>query len=635
MGKQTSSHTRTLSGSGQVIHSRNTSENAIREVRVNDSKTGQYKFSNSNETDVIISDNTIAQKTVQVKQGNAIYSPYSFYAKHNPLSPSFISNIQKDANVKVFDSLIGSKLKVENQKIAQTLFSNHVIQGASQIENELENEQFQQSHQQSQGKVKLRVPHSKFIMKVNDEKYLKKPQEIVMDEYNGQEFQGNNSILIKDQVKNRILNRNLRTSQGIRESMNKKPIKLQLNSSLSQDKQQMISNNGYQFYQSEISPNRINPRFRLSQCQSQKHFRVTNENYYRGSNNKTPLSKLQSIREDNHQLQAQKSHLIKISDHSDPEGSMRFQVKSPILFKNLITQKFNQMQSQKSLNTSSKEISPNLLRSQSAQGKQSQIEKILEISKKAKYRDRLSNVEQKFLKKFVNLLNPDDPENQIHREDSQEESDQEPLQQNPFQNKIMEEQFKLQNFRLNLLSNELVNSHQFLKSKLKKQKESRDKQNLFNNFAARMLKNKKLKNQEQSRRIFEKYAYKSNPLSNFIHKQFKGIIRIAEIYKILKCSGRDVLWQRDSIGMTPMHWACKRADDIIIKLLLNYDAPLNAEDMFGRTPINIAQLNEKKSVKKMIRDYQRGEYEKDFQTFNYLELFGKLPNKNKKNTDDQ
>lgn len=55
----------------------------------------------------------------------------------------------------------------------------------------------------------------------------------------------------------------------------------------------------------------------------------------------------------------------------------------------------------------------------------------------------------------------------------------------------------------------------------------------------------------------------------------------------------EALWQRDSIGLTPLHWAVKRNDFDIVEFLLFFNASAKAEDIFGRTPLSV--LNEDNS----------------------------------------
>jgi ankyrin repeat protein len=50
-----------------------------------------------------------------------------------------------------------------------------------------------------------------------------------------------------------------------------------------------------------------------------------------------------------------------------------------------------------------------------------------------------------------------------------------------------------------------------------------------------------------------------------------------------------------------LHWAAKRDNSDIIKLLLSYHADVNAKDMNGRTPLFLsAKMNQLNSVKTLL-----------------------------------
>ncbi len=48
--------------------------------------------------------------------------------------------------------------------------------------------------------------------------------------------------------------------------------------------------------------------------------------------------------------------------------------------------------------------------------------------------------------------------------------------------------------------------------------------------------------------------------------------------------------------MSTLHWACKRSNKLITRMLLNFEVDTQIEDMFGRKAIDIARFNEKMSI---------------------------------------
>jgi ankyrin repeat protein len=52
---------------------------------------------------------------------------------------------------------------------------------------------------------------------------------------------------------------------------------------------------------------------------------------------------------------------------------------------------------------------------------------------------------------------------------------------------------------------------------------------------------------------------------------------------------------------TPLHWAAKRDNESLIKLLLKYKADVNARDMNGRSPLFLAaKLNNVNAVRVLL-----------------------------------
>ena len=52
--------------------------------------------------------------------------------------------------------------------------------------------------------------------------------------------------------------------------------------------------------------------------------------------------------------------------------------------------------------------------------------------------------------------------------------------------------------------------------------------------------------------------------------------------------------------MTALHYACKRENSELIKLLIEYNADLEAKDSVGRTPLFYSLLTENMDIIKVI-----------------------------------
>lgn len=52
--------------------------------------------------------------------------------------------------------------------------------------------------------------------------------------------------------------------------------------------------------------------------------------------------------------------------------------------------------------------------------------------------------------------------------------------------------------------------------------------------------------------------------------------------------GNEGLKEKDKLGLTPLHWCCKRNEELMCELFLCFDADTEKEDLFGRTPLDLA-----------------------------------------------
>ncbi|CDW81039.1 UNKNOWN [Stylonychia lemnae] len=677
------------------LHSRNASDTTLKQL-----STMKHQISKQSSNNAVTDVKTEQSQNMLngIAVGNAIYSPYSFYAKHQPLSPSFLQNIQ---SVSQIDPSQHHSIHIKNEdQLQHNLYQS--VQLSTQVKPFLRDSI---SNKKSNFYRVVKINGGGEISQTTEQKsqtiFKSKSQQTLIR--NQQNFQ------------------RLRSSKQPRQDYQ---FEKRLNLNLSK-----ISIGGDKFQDSQnirIGKNLISGK-------EQNYFKIQTDLNYRGYENKTPLSKLLKIRQDNDKI---KPH------EKEDEVECRFLVKSPSHLKNLISEKFVQMQTKKhspskseiadSKNNSMLQSSPS--RAHSPQ-KKKEIERVLEISKKAKYINKLSRVEQKFLTKFIKALNQQgSPE-----KEEEVESDESKLEQNPFMNKVMEEKLRRQAEMIQLLSSEIENSHDLVQKKLKKQP-PKPQQNMMNKFAMKLIVNmrrlsnefdpenklqkmiqqkeggekvkvfkknyaqnlfgnkdntdldqiekrylswesrignekdiqlqikpydmlgkmisnpkpidttaipqvKKLLNRFQNRqshinnekmkmikiqqnnfgvaerKIFsaqntQRDQTKEEPIQISLMKKYEGNIdlinmikhkKIRDVYKVLKKGEQDVMFQRDSIGMTPFHWACKRKDKIAAQLLLNFDSPIDEKDMFGRKPIDIARYQEKDSIirVRLLINYQK------------------------------
>ena len=68
--------------------------------------------------------------------------------------------------------------------------------------------------------------------------------------------------------------------------------------------------------------------------------------------------------------------------------------------------------------------------------------------------------------------------------------------------------------------------------------------------------------------------------------------------------------------MTPLHWACKRNDSMMVEFLLHFEPDAWIKDILERTPYDIADKNNCLDAICMLRHYmERGERVKDLAKF--------------------
>eukprot|EP00347_Sterkiella_histriomuscorum_P020789 403336453 len=86
-----------------------------------------------------------------------------------------------------------------------------------------------------------------------------------------------------------------------------------------------------------------------------------------------------------------------------------------------------------------------------------------------------------------------------------------------------------------------------------------------------------------------KYNY-SNKFFQYVKSgQFINTIRL-----ILK--NQDLVNERDGFDYTALHWAAKRGFVEVCELLVTFDSDINAKDIFGRTPIEQANISQNKPI---------------------------------------
>ena len=61
-----------------------------------------------------------------------------------------------------------------------------------------------------------------------------------------------------------------------------------------------------------------------------------------------------------------------------------------------------------------------------------------------------------------------------------------------------------------------------------------------------------------------------------------------------------LVYQYDNIGMTGIHWACKRNHEKCVEVMMKYKPYLEGADMLGRKPIYLALSNQNAKVLRLL-----------------------------------
>ena len=67
-------------------------------------------------------------------------------------------------------------------------------------------------------------------------------------------------------------------------------------------------------------------------------------------------------------------------------------------------------------------------------------------------------------------------------------------------------------------------------------------------------------------------------------------------------AGRDVN-KNNVVNQTPLHYASASGDEEIIEILIGKDAVVNAVDKYGKTPLDLANMNGRTEAAKLLRKH--------------------------------
>lgn len=95
----------------------------------------------------------------------------------------------------------------------------------------------------------------------------------------------------------------------------------------------------------------------------------------------------------------------------------------------------------------------------------------------------------------------------------------------------------------------------------------------------------------------EKPSNKGPYFRNFSH-YFFDCVKVGDFVEVRNCLMLDPLLvlDFDNIGMTALHWAAKKGNEIIADMLIENHANVLAEDMLKRTPEYFATVSKNKYI---------------------------------------
>ena len=101
----------------------------------------------------------------------------------------------------------------------------------------------------------------------------------------------------------------------------------------------------------------------------------------------------------------------------------------------------------------------------------------------------------------------------------------------------------------------------------------------------------------QNNFIFSKRAFHKEFSYEFI--EYVKLGKIHDAYRLLE-KNKYLVHDFDWVYLTPQHWACKRNQEDIVKMLLMFNSDVNAKDILGRTPQYFALLHQNQKIVKLL-----------------------------------
>ena len=78
--------------------------------------------------------------------------------------------------------------------------------------------------------------------------------------------------------------------------------------------------------------------------------------------------------------------------------------------------------------------------------------------------------------------------------------------------------------------------------------------------------------------------------------KFGDLVKIQQLLR----DNRNLVYDFDYIGMTALHWACKRNHELCALMLIEHNSNINAKDLLSRFPIYFAIENKNKNIVKEL-----------------------------------